>query len=241
MVGLSIATESYKDIAISSTTEDVEVEERKNEMEEKTNEVKAAFDELSKVKGVVQKKQVSFPLPLIIFTAHRIVCKLNHTCYYGDTITTVLVNFRGQNVELGPQQHIEVFHFSHFLTFSLSHHIFTIQLHLYKLTNVMLTESDGKKFFRGELFAMGPNGLTYRGTFEKDCPGRGDVMVLGMGNKATDLIRVQEGQKALSPGYEFLTLSPDKAEGRKTHLEMRFQNAASFQNPEVVDFFKVSL
>jgi len=43
-------------------------------MEEKAKEVKAAFDELSKVKGAVQKKQVSFPLPLIIFTAHRIVC-----------------------------------------------------------------------------------------------------------------------------------------------------------------------
>jgi len=62
-----------------------------------------------------------------------------------------------------------------------------------------------------------------------------------MGLKATDIIRAQEGQKALSPGHEFLTLSPDAAEDRKTHLEMRFQNAASFQKKEVDEFFEVSL
>jgi hypothetical protein len=38
------------------------------EVEDKAEEVKAAFAELSKAKGAVQKKQVSFPLPLILFT-----------------------------------------------------------------------------------------------------------------------------------------------------------------------------
>ena len=69
---------------------------------------------------------------------------------------------------------------------------------------------------------------------------KGDVLVLGMGNKPTDIIRAQEAQKALNPGFDFLTLSPDAADGRKTHLELRFQNAASFQKPDVVEFLKVS-
>jgi hypothetical protein len=69
---------------------------------------------------------------------------------------------------------------------------------------------------------------------------KGDVLVLGMGNKSTDIIRAEEAQKALYPGFDFLTLSPDAANGRTTHLELRFQNAGSFQKPDVVEFLKVS-
>jgi len=42
----------------------------------------------------------------------------------------------------------------------------------------MLTESDdGKKSLRGELFAVGPNDLTYRGSYELECP-EGDFLYL---------------------------------------------------------------
>ena len=93
---------------------------------------------------------------------------------------------------------------------------------------------------------------------------KGDVLVVGMGNKATDIARSQAGQKALSPGYEFLTLSPEPAvthlilsylilsflilsnwfdfcyqcDDRKSHLELRISSAKSFQGQNALEFLK---
>lgn len=100
-------------------------------------------------------------------------------------------------------------------------------------------ESNGKNVLQGDLYAMESNGLKLKGVYEKECP-QGDVLICGLSVKPSDIARAQEGQKALGQGFQFLTLSPEAApDGQANHLELRFENAASFQRENVVAFLKV--